>query len=227
VRRGISKVWPAGAGGVRGAGRGSGRAPPPPRLQQRRHTLNTPSPPLPNPCLTAPCILLNHPSPTPTPPAHLQARKPRELLFLVTKIHPRHHGDKAARAAFERTLKELGTSYVDLLLIHYPRCIPDVNHCKESEQEVRRGAGRLGWGGAQGRSGAADGTVLQRPRTEPGPRPRAAAAAGPLQPPPPPQATPPRAPRAPTSKPPGQVGGDVDRDGGDLQRGQGARAGRV
>ncbi|KAI8470376.1 MAG: NADP-dependent oxidoreductase domain-containing protein [Monoraphidium minutum] len=54
------------------------------------------------------------------------AGTPRESLFLVSKLHPRDHGRGPAAAAFRRVLRDLNTSYVDLLLLHYPRCAPAV-----------------------------------------------------------------------------------------------------
>lgn len=54
------------------------------------------------------------------------AEKMRENLFLVSKIHPRDLGQNASRAAFERILRDLQTDYLDLLLMHYPRCFPGI-----------------------------------------------------------------------------------------------------
>ncbi|KIZ02254.1 hypothetical protein MNEG_5706 [Monoraphidium neglectum] len=46
----------------------------------------------------------------------------REGLFLTSKIHPRDLGRGATRKALRRALRDLRTDYIDLLLIHYPRC---------------------------------------------------------------------------------------------------------
>ena len=45
---------------------------------------------------------------------------PREELFVTTKLDNPDHAPAAARAAFERSLSELGLDYVDLYLIHWP-----------------------------------------------------------------------------------------------------------
>jgi 2,5-diketo-D-gluconate reductase A len=42
----------------------------------------------------------------------------REDVFITTKLS--NHGHAVARRSFERSLKHLGTDYVDLYLIHYP-----------------------------------------------------------------------------------------------------------
>ncbi|GBF89798.1 hypothetical protein Rsub_02968 [Raphidocelis subcapitata] len=55
-------------------------------------------------------------------PALKQSKTDRSEAFIITKIHPRNHGEVPARRAVERMLRELGTKYIDLLLIHYPHC---------------------------------------------------------------------------------------------------------
>ena len=45
---------------------------------------------------------------------------PREEIFITTKLWNTDHGYERALAAFERSLKKLGLSYVDLYLIHWP-----------------------------------------------------------------------------------------------------------
>lgn len=59
----------------------------------------------------------------------LQARKARESLFLIATIRAKRKPAKATRAAFKQTLKVLGTAYIDLLLLHTPRCDPDREAC--------------------------------------------------------------------------------------------------
>lgn len=44
----------------------------------------------------------------------------REELFITTKLWNSDHGYDAAFAAFEKSLKALGLSYIDLYLIHWP-----------------------------------------------------------------------------------------------------------
>mmetsp|Transcript_37173 Transcript_37173/g.51588 ORF Transcript_37173/g.51588 Transcript_37173/m.51588 type:complete len:377 (-) Transcript_37173:232-1362(-) len=47
---------------------------------------------------------------------------PREEIFITTKQHPRHHGYKSTLDMFQKSLLKLGTSYIDLMLLHYPKC---------------------------------------------------------------------------------------------------------
>jgi hypothetical protein len=42
---------------------------------------------------------------------------PRHSLFLVSKIHPRHLGFDSTAARMEVSLNELGTHYLDLMLL--------------------------------------------------------------------------------------------------------------
>jgi diketogulonate reductase-like aldo/keto reductase len=55
------------------------------------------------------------------------SKVPREQLFLASKIHPRDLGYNQTLAAFERVLGHLKTTYLDLLLLHYPACFPGAN----------------------------------------------------------------------------------------------------
>lgn len=45
---------------------------------------------------------------------------PREEIFLTTKLWNDERGYETTLAAFERSLKNLGTDYIDLYLIHWP-----------------------------------------------------------------------------------------------------------
>lgn len=47
----------------------------------------------------------------------------REDVFLTSKLNNPDHGYDATRRAFERTVKNLGTEYLDLYLIHWPNPI--------------------------------------------------------------------------------------------------------
>jgi diketogulonate reductase-like aldo/keto reductase len=47
---------------------------------------------------------------------------PREALFLTSKLHPRHLGYDATLTQFQASLDDLRVEYVDLFLLHYPRC---------------------------------------------------------------------------------------------------------
>ena len=46
----------------------------------------------------------------------------REELFITSKLHPRDHGEKRAKAMVESSLTNLGVDYLDLFLLHYPAC---------------------------------------------------------------------------------------------------------
>ena len=45
---------------------------------------------------------------------------PRDEIFITTKVWNSNHGYKPAISAFEKSLKRLDTSYIDLYLIHWP-----------------------------------------------------------------------------------------------------------
>jgi diketogulonate reductase-like aldo/keto reductase len=45
---------------------------------------------------------------------------PRDEIFITTKLWNADHGYKSTIAACEKSLKRLGTSYIDLYLIHWP-----------------------------------------------------------------------------------------------------------
>ena len=44
----------------------------------------------------------------------------REDIFITTKLAPKHHGYEKASAAIDESIKNLGTSPIDLFLIHWP-----------------------------------------------------------------------------------------------------------
>lgn len=44
----------------------------------------------------------------------------RSEVFITSKLNNGNHRPEAARRSFEQTLKDLGTDYVDLFLIHWP-----------------------------------------------------------------------------------------------------------
>ena len=58
--------------------------------------------------------------------AVIESGVPREDLFLTSKLHPRHHGYDAAMIQFTRSISALATEYVDLFLLHYPACWPEL-----------------------------------------------------------------------------------------------------
>lgn len=51
---------------------------------------------------------------------------PRDQIFITTKVHPRDLGPHATKAAIEKSLKELKTNYLNLVLLHYPECFGDL-----------------------------------------------------------------------------------------------------
>jgi len=46
----------------------------------------------------------------------------RDELFLTSKLHPRHLGYETTTTQFEKSLEDLNTEYLDLFLLHYPKC---------------------------------------------------------------------------------------------------------
>lgn len=52
------------------------------------------------------------------------SKAPRDQLFLISKIHPRDFGKDATMAAITRSLQHFNSSYLDMLLLHYPSCTP-------------------------------------------------------------------------------------------------------
>ena len=50
----------------------------------------------------------------------LESKVPREKLFITSKLRNSTHGYEKAKAEVQATLKDLGTDYLDLYLIHWP-----------------------------------------------------------------------------------------------------------
>jgi diketogulonate reductase-like aldo/keto reductase len=70
------------------------------------------------------------------------AGSPRERLFIVTKVLP-HHADRAGvRRACERSLRRLGTDYVDCYLLHWRGDIPIAETMSALERLVDEGKTR-------------------------------------------------------------------------------------
>ena len=46
----------------------------------------------------------------------------RDRVFITTKIHPRHLGYQQTLDAIQSSLTAFDTSYMDLVLLHYPEC---------------------------------------------------------------------------------------------------------
>jgi diketogulonate reductase-like aldo/keto reductase len=49
---------------------------------------------------------------------------PRGSYWLETKVHPRDLGFEPTLAALPRSLTALNTTYIDVFLLHFPRCFP-------------------------------------------------------------------------------------------------------
>lgn len=65
---------------------------------------------------------------------------PREEIFLVSKLWNRDQGYESTLKAFEKTLKELDTDYLDLYLIHWPK---DLNKQSWKAMEELYKAGKV------------------------------------------------------------------------------------
>ena len=62
----------------------------------------------------------------------------REALFLTSKLTNREHGYERTLAAFEDTMRKLGTAYLDLFLIHWPNPVS----FRDNWQEANAGTWR-------------------------------------------------------------------------------------
>eukprot|EP01116_Phalansterium_solitarium_P013443 TRINITY_DN30809_c0_g1_i1.p1 TRINITY_DN30809_c0_g1~~TRINITY_DN30809_c0_g1_i1.p1 ORF type:complete len:291 (+),score=72.62 TRINITY_DN30809_c0_g1_i1:170-1042(+) len=62
---------------------------------------------------------------------------PRDEIFLTTKLWISDHGYDKALAAFEASLRRLGTDYVDLYLIHWPG-VSGLSDTDPRQAELRR-----------------------------------------------------------------------------------------
>ena len=63
---------------------------------------------------------------------------PREDFFLTSKVWKDHLGYDSTLQEFESTCKRLGTDYLDLYLIHWPRPSADCENWKELDLETWR-----------------------------------------------------------------------------------------
>ena len=69
----------------------------------------------------------------------------REDLFLVSKVYPHNAGKKKIYQSVERSLKRLGTDYLDLYLLHWRGSVPLSETVECMEDLVRKGRIR-NWG---------------------------------------------------------------------------------
>jgi diketogulonate reductase-like aldo/keto reductase len=63
---------------------------------------------------------------------------PRKELFLTSKFGDRH-GYASAKEGLDKSLKRLGTDYLDLYLIHWPNPVTTRDHWEEANAEMWRG----------------------------------------------------------------------------------------
>ncbi len=69
-----------------------------------------------------------------------EAAIPREELYITTKFDNFYQNETSVERTFQLSLQNLGVSYVDLLLIHFPQFAKPVEPVwKEFEGLVRRG----------------------------------------------------------------------------------------
>lgn len=63
---------------------------------------------------------------------------PREEFFIASKLWKNEMGYDNAKKAFARTLENIGTDYLDLYLIHWPKPTPDTPDWRELDRETWR-----------------------------------------------------------------------------------------
>src|SRR5476651_295053 len=69
----------------------------------------------------------------------------RDNVFVVSKVYPHNASRKGIPAACERSLKRLGTDFIDLYLLHWPGQYP-LEETVEAFERLRE-AGKIGrWG---------------------------------------------------------------------------------
>jgi len=68
---------------------------------------------------------------------------PREEIFLTSKLWNDERGYESTLAAFEKTLSDLGTDYLDLYLIHWPAAPHKFENWKELNSETWRAFEKL------------------------------------------------------------------------------------
>lgn len=67
-----------------------------------------------------------------------ESNLPREDFFLVSKMWKDEMGYQQTKDALEKSLKKLGTDYLDIYLIHWPRPSADCENWKELDLETWR-----------------------------------------------------------------------------------------
>uniref|UniRef100_A0A7S1XMA9 NADP-dependent oxidoreductase domain-containing protein n=1 Tax=Phaeomonas parva TaxID=124430 RepID=A0A7S1XMA9_9STRA len=56
----------------------------------------------------------------------------RDEVFVTTKIHPRDFGYDSAMAAIDGSLRDLKVDHLDLVLTHFPKCMPHICGAKKT-----------------------------------------------------------------------------------------------
>ena len=69
----------------------------------------------------------------------------RDQVFVVSKVYPHHASRRGAVAACKRSLKRLGTDYLDLYLLHWRGDIP-LAETVDAFESLRRDGSIRGWG---------------------------------------------------------------------------------
>ena len=64
-----------------------------------------------------------------------ESKIPREELFLTSKVWKTNLGYEKTKQSFEESLERLGTDYLDLFLLHWPKPDPDARDWKELDKE--------------------------------------------------------------------------------------------
>lgn len=69
--------------------------------------------------------------------------RPRESLFITSKVLPSNASYEGVLSACERSLRRIGTEYVDLYLLHWPSSYPLEETMRALETLVEQGKARL------------------------------------------------------------------------------------
>jgi diketogulonate reductase-like aldo/keto reductase len=70
----------------------------------------------------------------------------RDHLFIVSKVWPTHVAGKGVQEACEGSLSRLGTTYLDLYLLHWPNGITDFSSVVVAFEELRAKGRIRAWG---------------------------------------------------------------------------------
>ena len=65
---------------------------------------------------------------------------PREQLFVVSNVAAEHKTYEQAKAGIDETLKKMGLDYLDMMIIHSPQPLAEVNRSENRYKEGNRQA---------------------------------------------------------------------------------------